>query len=151
MRGTIRERCKADGTRLFTCQVEIGRDPATGKRRYKTGTAKTKREADALVRRLLRDAETESANTERATTARTLGELIERWLEVGGPCAPSTRLVYAGYIRGQIKPHIAGIRLDRLKVTDTHATTSPNKFASPSRTRPMTWHRSHRVSSTAPP
>ena len=122
MKGTIRERCKADGTRLFACQVEIGRDPATGKRRHKTGTAKTKREADALVRRLLRDAETESANIERATSARTLGELIERGLEVGGPGAPSTRLVYAGYIKRQIKPHIAGIRL-RLRTAPTSAPT----------------------------
>ena len=44
--------------------------------------------------------------------------MIERWLELGGPAAPSTRLVYAGYIKNQIKPYLWDMRLDRLKVAD---------------------------------
>ena len=47
--------------------------------------------------------------------------MIAKWLEVGGPNAPSTRMVYDGYIKRQIEPHIGTIRLDRLKVSDLDA------------------------------
>ncbi len=51
-------------------------------------------------------------------TSNTLGILIERWRELGGPAAASTRLVYAGYIKNQIKPYLWETRLDRLQVVD---------------------------------
>jgi integrase len=117
MKGTIRERTNKDGTTSWLCQVEISRDPATNKRRFKSGVAATKREASTLVHTIL--AEADKAREERADpTALTSGRLIEEWLRLSGPPAQSTRSVYAGYIKNQIKPHLWDARLDRLKVSD---------------------------------
>jgi Phage integrase, N-terminal SAM-like domain len=117
MKGTIRERTNKDGSVSWLCQVEISQDPATNKRRFRSGVASTRREANSLVHKLIR--ETEEAKEQASDgTAQTLGTLIERWLELGGPATPSTRLVYAGYIKNQIKPYLWDMRLDRLKVAD---------------------------------
>ena len=102
---------------VFTVQVETERDPATGKRRFKTGTALTRRDANKMIHALLNEVDSSAGQVESAT-ALTLGELIEKWLELGGPAAPSTRSVYAGYIKNQIRPHLWNVRLDRLKVAD---------------------------------
>ena len=117
MKGTIRERVKKDGSTVYTCQVEAGRDPATQKRRYRTATAPTRRDANSLLHDLMKEVAGEVGRVEEGTTM-TLGALIERWLELGGPAAASTRQVYAGYIKNQIKPHLWDVRLDRLKVAD---------------------------------
>ena len=117
MKGTIRERVKKDGSTVYTCQVEAGRDPATNKRRYRTATAPTRRDANSLLHELMKEIDGEVGRVEEGTTM-TLGALIERWLELGGPAAASTRQVYAGYIKNQIKPHLWDVRLDRLKVAD---------------------------------
>jgi integrase len=117
MKGTIRERRKQDGTVVFTCQVEASRDPATNKRRYLTATATTRREANTLLHQMMADIDdTKTSGTD--ATILTLGELIERWLELGGPAAASTRMVYDGYIKNQIRPHLWDSRLDQLRVAD---------------------------------
>ena len=105
MKGTIRERVKKDGSTVYTCQVEAGRDPATNKRRYRTATAPTRRDANPLLHELMKEIDGEVGRVEEGTTM-TLGALIVRWLELGGPAAASTRQVYAGYIKNQIKPHL---------------------------------------------
>ena len=53
MKGTIRERKKADGTVSYICQVPAGRDPVTGRRRFKTGVAPSKRDAHKLIHALV--------------------------------------------------------------------------------------------------
>jgi integrase len=58
--------------------VHAGRDPVTGKRRNLTGTARTKREAQALRARLL----TQVDEGRRPATDATLAQLLERWLEM---------------------------------------------------------------------
>ena len=101
MKGTIRERVKKDGSTVYTCQVEAGRDPATNKRRYRTATAPTRRDANSLLHELMKEIDGEVGRVEEGTTM-TLGALIVRWLELGGPAAASTRQMYAGYIKNQI-------------------------------------------------
>ena len=76
MKGTIRERKKADGGVSYLCQVPAGRDPGTGKRRFKTGVATSKREAHRLIHSLLEDA-TAEIGTVAAGTDRTVAELID--------------------------------------------------------------------------
>lgn len=117
MKGTIRERVKKDGSTVYACQVEAGRDPPTNKRRYRTATAPTRREANSLLHELMREINGEAGRVDEGTTM-TLGALMERWLELGGPAAALTRQVYAGYIKNQIKPHLWDVRLDPLKVAD---------------------------------
>ncbi len=118
MKGTIRERPNRDGSTSYLCQVFEGRDPVTQRRLFKTGVAKSKRAAHALIHTLLTESGQDRQPDGRPTTHRTLGELIEEWLRVAGPQAVSTRSVYDGYLRAQILPFIGDTRLDRLRVDD---------------------------------
>jgi integrase len=66
--------------------VHAGHDPITGKRRHLTGTAPTKRDAQALRARLLNQVN----QGRRPATDATVAQLLARWLEVADP-AWSTR------------------------------------------------------------
>lgn len=89
--------------------VHAGRDPVTGKRRNLTGTARTKREAQALRARLLNEAN----EGRRPATDANLAQLLERWLEMAD-LAWSTRVTYKGYIERTILPTLGPVRLQRL-------------------------------------
>jgi len=89
--------------------VHAGRDPLTGKRRNLTGTARTKREAQALRARLL----TQVDEGRRPATDATLAQLLERWLEMAD-LAWSTRVTYKGYIQRTILPTLGHLPLRRL-------------------------------------
>lgn len=58
--------------------VYTGRDPLTGKKRQKTGTAKTRAEARQLEARLIREAGT---GQHRAAGNKTVAELLDAWRE----------------------------------------------------------------------
>jgi len=96
------------------CQVKAGRDPATGKQRILTGTARTERAAH----RLLHDLINQSGDpAERASDA-TLEAVIEQWLASGGPAGEATRQIYAGYIRLHVLPVLGSVPLRKLRVAD---------------------------------
>jgi hypothetical protein len=71
--GFIRQRGNA-----WQVIVHAGRDPLTGKRRNLTGTARTKREAQALRAQLVNQAN----EGRRPPTDATVGQLLERWFEM---------------------------------------------------------------------
>jgi integrase len=102
--GFIRQRGNA-----WQVIVHAGRDPVTGKRRNLTGTARTKREAQALRARLL----TQVDEGRRPATDATLAQLLERWLEMAD-LAWSTRVTYNGYIERTILPTRGHLPLRRL-------------------------------------
>src|SRR5215212_6497703 len=102
--GFIRQRGNA-----WQVIVHAGRDPLTGKRRNLTGTARTKREAQALRARLL----TQANEGRRPATDATLAQLLERWLEMAD-LAWSTRVTYTGYIEQTILPMLGHLPLRRL-------------------------------------
>jgi integrase len=102
--GFIRQRGNA-----WQVIVHAGRDPVTGKRRNLTGTARTKREAQALRARLL----TQVDEGRRPATDATLAQLLERWLEMAD-LAWSTRVTYKGYIERTILPTLGHMALRRL-------------------------------------
>jgi integrase len=102
--GFIRQRGNA-----WQVIVHAGRDPVTGKRRNLTGTARTKREAQALRARLL----TQANEGKRPATDATLAQLLERWLEMAD-LAWSTRVTYKGYIERTILPTLGHLPLRRL-------------------------------------
>jgi hypothetical protein len=58
--------------------VYTGRDPLTGKKRQKTGTAKTRAVARQLEARLVREAGT---GQHRAAGNKTVAELLDAWSE----------------------------------------------------------------------
>jgi integrase len=89
--------------------VHAGHDPITGKRRNLTGTARTKREAQALRARLL----TQVNEGKRPATDATVAQLLERWLELAD-LAWSTRVTYQGYVDRAILPALGHLPLRRL-------------------------------------
>jgi integrase len=102
--GYIRQRGNA-----WQVIVHAGHDPITGKRRNLTGTARTKREAQALRARLL----TQVNEGKRPVADATVAQLLARWLEVAD-LAWSTRVTYQGYIDRTILPALGQVPLPRL-------------------------------------
>jgi len=114
VKGTIRRRVNKDGSASYVCQVKAGRDSASGKQRVLTGTAKSERAAHKLVHELV----TKVASGEVLAADATLNELIDRWLELGGPAEASTRMTYKGYIHSHITGDIGQVKLSRLRSED---------------------------------
>ncbi len=102
--GYIRQRGNA-----WQVIVHAGRDPLTGKRRNLTGTARTKREAQALRAQLVNQAN----EGRRPPTDATLTQLLERWFEMAD-LAWSTRVTYRGYLDRTILPALGHMPLRRL-------------------------------------
>jgi integrase len=102
--GHIRQRGNA-----WQVIVHAGRDPLSGKRRNLTGTARTKREAQALRAQLVNQAN----EGRRPPTGATLGQLLERWFEMAD-LAWSTRVTYRGYLDRTILPALGHVPLRRL-------------------------------------
>jgi integrase len=102
--GHIRQRGNA-----WQAIVHAGHDPITGKRHNLTGTARTKREAQALRARLLNQVN----EGKRPASDATVAQLLARWLEVAD-LAWSTRVTYQGYVDRVILPALGRIPLRRL-------------------------------------
>jgi hypothetical protein len=94
--------------------VYAGRDPLTGKKRQKTGTARTRAEARQLEARLIREAGT---GQHRAAGNKTVAELLDAWREWRprkGEIAERTMLGYASLIEHKIIPALGELRLSRV-------------------------------------
>ena len=109
MRGSVFKR-----GRSWTVQVFLGRDAATGRKRYRQwGGFPTRRAAEqALTRQLelIRVGDYADAGTT------TLGDFLERWLEsVGTRVRPTTLASYRDMVEGHVVPRIGNVRLDQLK------------------------------------
>ena len=84
--------------------VYTGRDPLTGKKRQKTGTARTRAEARQLEARFIREAGT---GQHRAAGNKTVAELLDAWSEWRprkGEIAERTMLGYRSLIEHKIIP-----------------------------------------------
>jgi integrase len=94
--------------------VYVGRDPLTGRKRQKSVTVATRAEARQAEARLITEAGT---GQHRASGAKTVGELVERWLEWRQsvkPISPTTLAGYRGYIDRAILPALGKVRLRQL-------------------------------------
>jgi integrase len=116
--GYIRQRGNA-----WQVIVHAGHDPITGKRRNLTGTARTKREAQALRARLLNQVN----EGKRPAADVTVAQLLARWLEIAD-LAWSTRVTYQGYINRTILPALGDLPLRRL---DTRPSTASPPHCAP--------------------
>jgi hypothetical protein len=93
--------------------VYAGRDPLTGKKRQKTGTAKTQAEARQLEARLIREA---GMGQHRAAGNKTVAELLDAWSEWRprkGEIAERTMLGYASLIEHKIIPALGPLNRPR--------------------------------------
>jgi integrase len=94
--------------------VYVGRDPLTGRKRQKSVTVATRAEARQAEARLITEA---GAGQHRASGSKTVGELVERWLEWRQsvkPISPTTLAGYRGYIDRAIVPALGKVRLRQL-------------------------------------
>jgi Arm DNA-binding domain/Phage integrase, N-terminal SAM-like domain len=108
MRGSVRRR-----GRTWTYVVDVGRDPATGRRRQRSkGGFATRREAEkALGRALVAIGAGELAGAGGLT----LASYLERWLAGVLPSLkPSTAKSYGELVEWYVRPRIGRVRLDDL-------------------------------------
>jgi integrase len=110
VRGNIRKRAK--GT--WTLTVDLGLDPATGKRRQTYRTVKgTKKEAEAALAEMVHAVET---GVDFNSSHITLRDYLERWLEVTRRRVKDRTFVrYAEILRLHVIPIIGGLELAKLK------------------------------------
>jgi integrase len=95
-------------------RVYLGRDLLTGRKRYTTATVNTRTEAKRLEARLVTEID---QGRHRAAGSKTVGELVERWLEWRQsvkPISPTTLAGYRGYIDRTILPALGKVPLRRL-------------------------------------
>lgn len=100
-----------DSDGLWCATIELGRDPATGRRRRKTLYGKTKRE----VREKLLDAQKAQRDGKLVVQTKTVGQWLGYWQTVVAPerVRPSTLRSYDAWIR-RMSPLIGRLPLERL-------------------------------------
>jgi integrase len=94
--------------------VYAGRDPITGRKRQKSVSVATRAEAKQAEARLITEV---GVGQHRATSNRTVAELLDRWLEWRQsvrPISPTTVATYRGYIDRAIRPTLGKLQLGRL-------------------------------------
>lgn len=116
MKGHIRKR--AEGS--WTIVIYLGRDPATGKKKYRWHTVNgTKREAEKVMARLLNELNT-GQYVEPGKES--VGAYLDRWLEGRQvDLAYKTVQGYRTNIERHIKPRIGQVRLDKLRPAQIQA------------------------------
>ena len=117
MRGHIKQRAK--GT--WSLIIDLGRDPATGKRRQQWSTVRgTKKEAEARLTELLRQVDTGGFVK---PTKLTVGEFLEQWLRDYATTNVRSRTLegYVGVIERHLVPRLGNIALSQLQPSHLQA------------------------------
>lgn len=113
MAGSIQKTSGARGT-AYLVRVEFPPDPVNGKRRQRSKSFKTKKEAEKALSQWLVEIEQGVAiDTDRLTVA----ELFDHWLEAFKGTNPKARTVieYERIIRGRIIPGIGQLPVQQLR------------------------------------
>jgi integrase len=109
-RGSIQKRGDS-----WTAIVPLPPDPATGKRRQKRITARTKREVEQQAAALIHAAQTGFIDGSKVT----ISEYLNHWLEAKAPSLrPGTARRYRDLSRLHLAATIGGIRLAKLTAAD---------------------------------
>jgi integrase len=94
--------------------VYAGRDPLTGRKRQKTGTAATKAEARQLEARLISQV---GAGQHGGAAGKTVADLIEAWFQWRPsvrPISPNTLVNYRRYADQKLLPALGRLPLNRV-------------------------------------
>jgi len=112
MKGNIRKRSENS----WQITLDIGRDPATGKRRQHIETLYSRKAAEKRLAELIISIEQESYTRPIRTS---VAEWLEKWHRdyVKNQCDRRTALSYLSEIRGHLIPSLGGLRLDQLKAS----------------------------------
>src|SRR6266542_1864283 len=106
-RGHVRKR----GESSYQAIVYAGIDPVTKRQRYLRETARTQREAERALTRLLGQVDEQRT----PNTSATVGYLLDRWLELA-QLELTTRDTYQAYLRRHVRPVLGGVPLRKLTV-----------------------------------
>lgn len=106
-RGHIRDR----GNGSYQAIVYAGIDPVTKRQHYLRETARSHKEAERALTRLLGQVDERRAPKTNAT----LGYVIDRWLEVAD-LELSTRATYDDYVERNIRPVLGELPIGKLRV-----------------------------------
>ncbi len=91
--------------------VSVPRDPLTGRLRQVSATARTKREAETLLNRLVAEAEAGQHSGPDVTMA----ELLEEWFAVASPdWSPKTVLETRRFVDNYVVPHLGAVKVRKL-------------------------------------
>ena len=112
MQGNIRQR----GPTSWELRAYVGRDPATGRKRYVTKTVRGgKRDAQRALTALVHGAQEGMLSRSRAT----VGDLLEAWFDhANADLSPKTVRETRGYLDRNLIPALGDVRLDRLRADD---------------------------------
>lgn len=105
-RGHVRKRGAS-----YQAIVYAGIDPVTKRQRYLRETARTHKEAERALTRLLSQVDEQRT----PNTSATVGYLLDRWLELA-QLELTTRDTYQAYIRRHVRPALGGVPLRKLTV-----------------------------------
>ena len=110
----IRKRERKDGV-VYVASVDLGRDPITGKRRERSETFKTKREAKAALARWQTEIE-RGMFVDRST--QTVADLLRYWLEtsIKHNRSQNTYVNYRYHVNGHLIPALGHIQVQKLMV-----------------------------------
>jgi integrase len=93
----------------YQVRVYAGTDPSSGKERHLYGTAANKRTARQLEAKF----EQQAAKAKATSSAATLNDLLDRWLEVARH-APATRYTAEKRLAKHVRPALGGKRIARI-------------------------------------
>lgn len=129
----------ARGERRWLVRVFLGRDAATGRRRYHNHMVSgPKKDAERYLNAALRS---KDLGTFAEPTRTTLDAYLDRWLEEAIKVRPRTRQDYEQILRLYVRPVLGPRRLDRLTPLDVQGVV--NDLAA--RVRGQTARKAHRV------
>jgi len=102
-------------TVTWSTTVDLGVDPATGKRRQKRITGKTRKETERKAAEIIHLAESGFIDPKNAT----INDLFDQWIAATAPTLqPATLRRYRDLARLHIRAHVGGVKLARLTPGD---------------------------------
>jgi integrase len=109
----IEERPHKDGTKSYRLKVELPPDPLTGKRQPRTGTFRTKKEAEREAVLWVSEADSGMAIKPLKLT---LADVCNQWLDLRGPdLKPRTREHYGVTLLRHVGPFIGALPIQRVQ------------------------------------
>lgn len=114
MKGTISKRTGPQGI-AYRVRVDLGDDPATGQRHRRSGTFRTRKEAEAAMAQWIADVE---RGTTIEPTRLTVAEYLARWLDALEGVEPATHERYEALSRLHVAPTLGGRLLAKLTPLD---------------------------------
>lgn len=124
MKGHIRHRGKKDesGKRSWEIKFDLGRDPASGKRRIQYHSFRgTKRDAQVQLREIMGAADKGSyVESSKVTVADHMRARLARW-KASGEIGAKTAERYKELIENQIVPHLGALTVQKLHPRDLEA------------------------------